>query len=334
MKNELTGNKIKPTEPEWLWWPQLSAIFGGTLDQSMADVSATGRKLSLTSSPARSAVANGGKKSVPETVIDQVHKELVARVIVSPIKYNDYVTKETQNAPSVIRSRRRTMAVTAKTREDPLSRLDDYIAEAPKMPSRRRTIAPKAIIAEHAAEASINEPPPEEESAKVESPATGAKRRRPNTKSPAEKKVSPVKILSPKPQAKTDSARKRRANATQESLVEESTPPVNNLNASKAKFTLQITPLSNTSFSGRKRKTDEANFVEPMDTVETIDAESSLNASLSSPRITGDECISTAMFVETRLRASNGFKRQRLIYKIHELFYQEEVDEQKNSSRQ
>lgn len=38
-----------------------------------------------------------------------------------------------------------------------------------------------------------------------------------------------------------------------------------------------------------------------------------------------DECSSTAMFVESRLRTYDEVKRQRMIFKIHELFYQEDA---------
>lgn len=40
-----------------------------------------------------------------------------------------------------------------------------------------------------------------------------------------------------------------------------------------------------------------------------------------------DECASTAMFVKSRLRAYDDAKRQRIIFKIHELFYQEDVND-------
>lgn len=49
----------------------------------------------------------------------------------------------------------------------------------------------------------------------------------------------------------------------------------------------------------------------------------------SSPAKCVDECTSTGMFVESRLRACNEFTRKTLIFKIHELFYNEECSPRK-----
>lgn len=333
MKNDLKNTK--QNEPDWLWWKTFSALFGGTADLNTTDVSVTSRKSSLPSTPVRlEEETNGGGKSSDRIVIHRLNSDLEARVIVSPIKYNDYVTKENyQSTPTVIRSRRRTMVVPSKLNES-IATDDVPPPIISKITSRRRTVAPKARVnqQQQPVDVLINESPSNDESAQMESPVLSNKRRRVNTKSPIEPAVSPIQKTSPKQKAaaKTDSARKRGANSKNVSLVEESTTPVSKLIASKSKVILQTTPVTQTSIRGRKGKTD-GNDVEQMDTAEGAD---NLAVSNSSTLITGDECTSTAMFVECRLRASNGFKRQRLIYKIHELFYQEEVEELSNTSRQ
>lgn len=62
---------------------------------------------------------------------------------------------------------------------------------------------------------------------------------------------------------------------------------------------------------GRQRRT--VNLQEPETPME-VDTQSA-----------NDECTSTSMFVESRLRTYDELKRQRMIFKIHELFYQEDA---------
>lgn len=76
-------------------------------------------------------------------------------------------------------------------------------------------------------------------------------------------------------------------------------------------------PEPNTSVKReRKRKIDRQESV--------VSVESN-----NSPAKCVDECTSTGMFVESRLRACNEITRKTLIFKIHELFYHEECSPRK-----
>lgn len=76
-------------------------------------------------------------------------------------------------------------------------------------------------------------------------------------------------------------------------------------------------PESNTPVKReRKRKIDVQESVVPLE-------------NNSSPAKCVDECTSTGMFVESRLRACNELTRKTLIFKIHELFYNEECSPKK-----
>lgn len=74
-------------------------------------------------------------------------------------------------------------------------------------------------------------------------------------------------------------------------------------------------PVEPINRKGRQRRT-----VNIQETVTPMEVETQ-----SATQLANDECTSTAMFVESRLRTYDELKRQRMIFKIHELFYQEDA---------
>lgn len=193
----------------------------------------------------------------------------------------------TEAAPASARNKRRTVVAAA------------YVP--PAKVARRRTIHPAAVK-----EAS---PPPSPAILTYtinDLPATNVKvTLAPQTPEPAVKHVSSP--WNKKPQSSPAGTPRSAKSSTPSKTPNKNQLPEN----------ASTTNTPNRSYSDVRPK---VNITVGNNSMQVDDDESSLSQSVH------DECFSTAMFVESRLRTYDDAKRQRIIFKIHELFYQEDVE--------
>lgn len=322
-------NNKTVTEPDWIWWRKMSSLFGGPSDIDSNETLPSSPKVDTTLTETlakrnRRATVHHIRVETPEKVESPV-KERRSRG--TPTQRTPITPKLDKSPP---KSKGRTIQ-TPKQNEEEDEDVPEPIEVSVAVKSRRRTITHQV--------AQIEKP--------VETPTQAATPSRRRTLYPkAKPKESPKKVEETPPQIpffenETQAAKSKAASESWDHIVTSTSspgplvmpvPPVKKTKELSLSFSVKSPPASSLPASSlfldtltvgrtKKRKTavpdDEANqqdAVTPMETDQN-----------SSPQTGTDECSSTAMFVENRLRACSGIKRQRIIFKIHELFYQEEV---------
>lgn len=324
LKNELTKGKNNRTgflEPDWIWWDEMSNLLGGPVDHTINETLASSSKVDT--STFESPTKRNKRATVHHINIETPERlEIPVRGRKSRVtsNQNSPITPKLEIAPAKPKARN---TQTPITEEDVTESVQIPVDNVNSIKSRRRTVAPAAVI-----------------DASTKTPSTTNVSRRRTIHPKGQSKASPKSMeesLAEIPffENEQQTAKSKAASESWDQLVTHTsspalpatqTSPLKKTKELSLSFSVKIPPNpspSRDSLASRQKKrklaanddeVDQKNAATPMDTDQN-----------SSPQTGTDECSSTAMFVENRLRTLSGFKRQHIIFKIHELFYQEEA---------
>lgn len=295
MKNELTSMKNAHAEPNWIWWRKMTNIFAGTTENTMIEDS---------------------YRPQSGFVVDAVHQQSDITDAPSPTKKRavqskaagrgipkmNEIAKVEPVTSSVTKSNRRTTMAPPPAKES-------YVP--PTRISRRRTIHPVSqnTKVEASIESGIDETQTEFE---------------------YEINVTPITTKVQKNRAIAQFARQGTLQSAGGTTPEPKSASRTLLKRVSSKASVASSPEESVRWTPPKRVINHTVYIpEEVTAMEMDESASDTNGSPS--QSVNDECKSTAMFVESRLRAYDGFKRQQIIFKIHELFYQEDVERMADS---